>query len=225
MKEIIIVAVDGPAGSGKSSVSKEVAKKSDLKYIDSGALYRSVTWYFLSLYDEIPDNFQNDLDEIDIKQEFDRSLGDSKTFVNGKDISRLIRDEKITANIGIISDKVEVREYITKILRKWSSEESIIMDGRDIGSVVFPEADIKIYLDASVDIRASRRIKEYNDLGKKVDEKAIKKQIIQRDKQDMEREFGALRVAEGAIVLDTSNMNINEVTNKITEIILKFKEK
>ena len=220
MRNRIIVAVDGPAGSGKSSVSKEVAIQTGIKYIDSGAIYRSITWYFLENYDNFdPDfDFKKDLPRIDIEQKF-LNNGKSLTFVNGIDVSDLIRNETIAENIGIISDNVDIRNFVNNILRKWAEEESIIMDGRDIGTVVFPNADLKLYLDASVDIRAWRRAKEYQEMGKEVDENSIKKQIIHRDNQDKSRPFGALKKADDANYLDTSNMNKQEVIDRIKEMI------
>lgn len=216
----IITAVDGPAGSGKSSVSKEVAVKTGLMYIDSGAIYRAITWQMCRKFDtlspEIP--FKEHLGDLNIEQTF-HSDGTSSTFVKGKDVSQEIRSEMITKNIGVVSDNVDVRSFVTGLLRKWAGEKSIIMDGRDIGTVVFPDADLKIYLDASVDIRAERRIKEYQEMGKNVDEKGIKKQIILRDKQDKERPLGALRKADDAVVIDTSHMTIDEVIGEMAERI------
>lgn len=216
----IIVAVDGPAGSGKSSVSKEVAKCLGLKYIDSGAIYRSITWFLLQKHGSPLKRvkYSGELSSISISQEFTAD-GTSLTSVNGEDVSLKIRDESIARNIGVVSDDPEIRGYVNSILREWSGNESIIMDGRDIGTVVFPVANIKIYLDASVDVRAQRRFQEYNELGKTVDFEAIKNQIVLRDKEDNARPFGALQRAKDAIYLDTSGMSRKEVIKKIIEII------
>ncbi len=224
MEKRLVVAVDGPAGSGKSSVSREVARNNDLKYIDSGALYRSVTWYFLQQHNDLsPDiDFKAELNNIILRQEFNAD-GTADSYVNDRDVSNEIRNEKITGNIGVISDNLDVREYVNCILRKWAQVDSIIMDGRDIGTVVFPEADLKIYLDASVEIRTERRINEYREMGKNVDENDIKNKIIQRDNQDMSRIFGALKQAEDAIRIDTSPMSRQEVIDLIGEYIKKQK--
>ncbi|MFC1668911.1 (d)CMP kinase [Spirochaetota bacterium] len=220
MKKKIIIAIDGPAGSGKSSVAKEVAVKCALKYIDSGAIYRSITWYVLSLYKEITPEleYMGDLENVKIIQEF---MPDSttRTFLNDRDISELIRNEIINKNIGVISDHIGTRNYVNALLRKWSENESIIMDGRDIGSVVFPDADLKIFLDASVEVRSARRTKEYGEMGKKVDENGIKKQIIQRDKQDRSRSYGTLVQTDDAEYIDTSNMTKDEVIGKIESLV------
>jgi cytidylate kinase len=221
----ITVAVDGPAGSGKSSVSKKAAMQTGFKYIDSGALYRSVTLFFLERYPgglDVSIDFTSPLLEIDISQVFDAE-GRVTSFLNGRDVSALIRDERITANIGIVSDRVPVREYVNSLLRLWAEKESVIMDGRDIGTVVFPGAELKIYLDASVEIRAKRRIDEYKQMGKYLDENAVKNQIILRDNQDMNRSFGRLARAEGAVVIDTSDMTFSEVVDRIVGLIREYR--
>lgn len=220
MNDTVVVAIDGPAGSGKSSVSKNVAVDLGLTYIDSGALYRSITWYVLQRDSIITDDFHftPDIAGITLHQEFSRD-GMSLTTVNGKDVSALIRDEVIAKNIGVISDNRDVRNYINGLLRSWAERESIIMDGRDIGSIVFPDADLKIYLDASVDVRAERRMKEYREMGKNVDENQIKKQIILRDEQDKRRPFGALVQSDDAVYIDTSNMTMPQVVHRIEELI------
>jgi CMP/dCMP kinase len=220
----IVVAVDGPAGSGKSSVSRQAAVGLGLKYIDSGALYRSITWYVLERDGSVNNDFtfSPDIAGMKIRQEF-LPDGTSLTYVNGTDVTRLIRDEVIARNIGIISDNRDVRNIVNAMLREWTRQDSIIMDGRDIGSVVFPDADLKIYLDASVDVRAERRIKEYRELGKKVDENLIKKQIIQRDEQDSRRPFGALVRARDAVYIDTSNMRMDQVIDRIKELVLQIR--
>ena len=222
MSKRIIVAVDGPAGSGKSSVSRTVARELGLKYIDSGALYRSITWYALSKYDDISsmdeEAFLSALDDVTLTQTF-LNDGTSRSFLNSSDITDLIREERIAKNIGRISDRVAVRNRVNALLHKWAETESVIMDGRDIGSVVFPDADLKFYLDASVEVRAWRRVKEYRDRGKNVDEISIKNQIMRRDQEDMERPFGALKQSEDAIYIDTSGMVIEEVVSRLESII------
>ncbi|MBN2403772.1 MAG: (d)CMP kinase [Spirochaetes bacterium] len=219
----IIVAVDGPAGSGKSSISKEAAKQIGLKYIDSGAVYRAITWYLLQKYNTKlnPKEYINDLSDIAISQIFNID-GSCSSFINGLDISEEIRDIKIADNIGVVSDNIQIRNYVNKLLREWALENSIIMDGRDIGTVVFPDADIKIYLDASVDVRAHRRAVEYREKGKDVDIKDIKKQIALRDKQDLSRPFGCLKKSPDAVYIDTTKMTKNEVIQKVVNLISKL---
>ena len=218
-KKNITVAVDGPAGSGKSTACKKVALAKSLKYIDSGALYRSLTWYGLEKTGTVND-LESMLKDIEMKQIFTDD-GTCTTFVNGQNVSLFIRDEAIVKNIGTVSDNPNIRDFVNVLLRKWAESEPVIMDGRDIGTVVFPEADLKIYLDASADIRALRRIKEYRDMGKDVDENSIKKQIIRRDEEDRSREHGALIMAKDAVYCDTSFMTQDEVIVYIAEMIEK----
>ncbi len=222
----VVIAVDGPAGSGKSSVSRQVAVRCALKYIDSGALYRSITWYLLEKYGSLRkgEKYIADLSGISIVQRFDE-YGAAVTFVNGEDVSAKIRTESIAKSIGAVSDDPEIREFVNSLLRRWSENESIIMDGRDIGTVVFPSADLKIYLDASVDVRARRRFREYEDSGKNVDLNDIKNQIIQRDIEDQSRPVGALRRAENAVYLDTSGMDRDEVIDAVCDLIAPLLEK
>jgi cytidylate kinase len=219
----IVIAVDGPAGSGKSSVCKRVAADLGLQYIDSGAIYRAITWFFMDKYGD-PDKVENpvlSLRDVTFSQVFDSS-GKSRTFVNDKDVSLLIREESVAKNISIFSENSEVRDFVNAMLRSWASKESIIMDGRDIGTVVFPDADLKIYLDASVDVRTERRVKEYSDLGKNVDENYIRNQIIQRDDKDKSRQLAPLVKAWDAVYIDTSQLSFEEVVEKIKELIKRL---
>ncbi|HOQ12552.1 MAG: Cytidylate kinase [Spirochaetes bacterium ADurb.Bin218] len=223
MNKRIVIAVDGPAGSGKSSVCKRVAADLGLQYIDSGAIYRAITWFFMDKYGD-PDKVENpvlSLRDVTFSQVFDSS-GKSRTFVNDKDVSLLIREESVAKNISIFSENSEVRDFVNAMLRSWASKESIIMDGRDIGTVVFPDADLKIYLDASVDVRTERRVKEYSDLGKNVDENYIRNQIIQRDDKDKSRQLAPLVKAWDAVYIDTSQLSFEEVVEKIKELIKRL---
>ena len=219
-KNRYVVAVDGPAGSGKSSVCKRLAFEMGAKYIDSGAIYRAITWYFIDKYgDDLPEiDFSAQLNNINIVQIFEKN-GDVKTFLNDKDVSKVIREERIAGKISLFADNKKIRDYVTSLLRKWAWENFIIMDGRDIGSVVFPDADLKVFLDASVDVRAERRVKEYTELGKNVDENLIKNQIIKRGYRDENREFGPLKKCGDSVYLDTSNMAFNDVIVKMMELI------
>ena len=225
IKDKIVVAVDGPAGSGKSSVCKKTAIDLGMKYIDSGAIYRAITWYFMNNYKnfrELSDPVTK-LEGVNIKQIFEQD-GNARTFVNDKDVSLLIREEGVARNISYFSDNSRIRDFVNILLRKWAGESSIIMDGRDIGTVVFPDADLKIYLDASVEVRTSRRVKEYSELGKNVDEKSIRNQIILRDSNDKNREVAPLKKADGAFYLDTSEMKFDDVVEKLKELISKVND-
>ncbi len=216
----IVVAVDGPAGSGKSSVSREAARRLGMRYIDSGAIYRAVTHYLLGRLGSLEKgkSYSGFLDDLEIGQSFGPD-GSVRTTVNGLDVSRAIRDETIARNIGIVSDDPGVRNYVNALLRSWSARESLIMDGRDIGTVVFPDAAVKIYLDASAEVRSLRRAAEYREMGKTVDVNEIRNQIIRRDQEDTSRPFGRLQKAEGSFYLDTSSMEKEEVIERIIALI------
>lgn len=220
MRKNIVVAVDGPAGSGKSSVSKEVAKRAGLQYIDSGALYRAITLYVLK---HCGKHFTQDevcrlLDDIRLQQVFNED-GSCTTYCNGVDVSEKIRNETVATHIGKISDIVAVREYVNALMRDWAKDHSIIVDGRDIGTIVFPDADIKIYLDATVEERALRRAKEYAQKGKNIDVNELKVQIARRDQQDMNRPYGALKKANDAVYMDTSSMTQQEVIDFMYSLV------
>lgn len=216
----MVIAVDGPAGSGKSSVAREVALRMGLKYVDSGALYRAVTLYALRVKGEITNDldYSSIVDDITLEQRYNED-GTCTTFLNGEDVSDDIRTEEIAANIGIISDQRIVRDFVNNYIRSWAADYSIIIDGRDIGTVVFPDATLKVFLDASVDERTRRRANEYNEMGKEVDVKSIKSQIILRDDQDKNRPYGALIMAEDARYLDTSNHSREEVVTILCDMI------
>ena len=144
-----------------------------------------------------------------------------RTSVNGLDVSRAIRDEAIARGIGAVSDDPSVRNFVNELLRSWSARESLIMDGRDIGTVVFPDATVKIYLDASVEVRSIRRVAEYREMGKTVDVNEIRNQIIRRDQEDTARPFGRLQKAEGSFYIDTSSMEKDEVIERMIGLIAK----
>jgi len=216
----ITVAVDGPAGSGKSSVCRKAAVDLGIQYIDSGAIYRAITWFFMKNYPDFVklEEPVEKLSGVEIFQVFG-SDGNARTYVNGEDVSLLIREESVARNISSFSDNKKIRDFVNSLLRRWAGQNSIIMDGRDIGTIVFPDADLKIYLDASVDVRTARRVKEYSDLGKNVDEKSIRNQIIQRDFNDKSREFAPLKIADDALYIDTSGMSFGEVVDKLKGLI------
>jgi cytidylate kinase len=220
----ITVAVDGPAGSGKSTVARDVASRFGLLYLDSGALYRAITWYVYVNWDilEKAPEVETILPEIELRQVYgdDNSC---RTYVNGRDVSGEIRNEEITRRIGEVSDSRPVRDFVNSQLRSWSGEESIIMDGRDIGTVVFPDADLKVYLDASVEERTRRRLNEYREKGKNLDENLIRNQIIRRDEQDRSRPYGALKKADDAIYIDSSHLSREEVIDRISTYIHRFR--
>ncbi|MEG0284365.1 MAG: (d)CMP kinase [Erysipelotrichales bacterium] len=211
-----IIAIDGPAASGKSTVAKQVAQKLGYKYIDSGAMYRCLTLYALD--NEIPINdIVNHLDKIKI--EFGSNL---EVYMNDVDVSEDIRSLRVTKNVASLAAIKEVREYLVAMQQGYGKDKGIVMDGRDIGSVVFKDAKVKIYQIASVEARAQRRYEEDKRQGRLSSLEEIKADIEQRDYEDINREVTPLVKAEDAIELDTSNMSVAQSVDAVIEI---FNEK
>lgn len=213
------VAIDGPAGAGKSSIAKAVSKKLGFVYIDTGAMYRAVGVYAIENGIEIKaENFTDEvLDKIKIDIKYED--GTQKIYLLGEDVSERIReaDASIAAsNVAVIP---AVRLKLVELQRALSEKTSVIMDGRDIGTYVLPDAEVKIFLTASSDVRAKRRLLEMKEKGMEADFETVKRDIEYRDKNDSEREFAPLRRAEDAILVDSSDMTIEQVIERITEII------
>ncbi len=213
MKKIII-AIDGPAGSGKSTTAKIVAEKLGYIYIDTGAMYRAVTLACIEQNIEINDNELNKIvDNINI--ELKQSNLGQRTFLNGRDVSDDIRRPDVTKLVSPVSAMSYVREKMVEQQREIGKNGGVVMDGRDIGTVVFPQAELKIYLVASIEARAERRLLELKQKGFNTTVEEIMKQISDRDHYDSNREISPLRKASDAIEIDTSNITIEEQTSKI----------
>ena len=204
-----IIALDGPSGSGKSTIANLLANKLKISYLNTGSMYRALTLYFL-------ENNIKKSDNIDIKilKKINIDINEDKVFLNGKDISQEIRDKEVTENVSWVSSIPIVREYLVEMQRNISKNKSIILDGRDIGTVVFPDAKYKFYLDASSLVRAKRRF-EQNEIDKSFEE--IKKDIEKRDYLDSHREISPLKKAEDAIEIDSSDLTIDQTIEKILE--------
>ena len=209
------IAVDGPAGAGKSSIAKIVAQKLGLEYIDSGAIYRALAKKILDSNIKIEDyaSIKNTLESTSIE------LVDGDVFIDGVNFMPFIRSSEVTAVVSPFSAQIEVREKVNSFLNSYSQNKSVIMDGRDIGSVVFPNAEYKFYLDASVEERARRRLAEIK-YSSSLEE--IKEAISKRDYNDEHREVGALKRVEDAIYIDTTDMSMEQVVNKILFNIKSF---
>jgi cytidylate kinase len=201
-----IIAVDGPAGAGKSTVSKLVAKKLGYTYIDTGAMYRAVALKSSHSNKDLTDIINDIQIELDDK---------ARVFLDGVEVTKEIRTPEISKLASDVSKFGFVRKKLTELQRKMAERGAVIMDGRDIGTQVLPNADLKIFLTASIDERARRRFEELQAKGQSVNLDAIKNEIALRDKQDSEREIAPLKQAEDAVLIDSTNLQINEVVEKI----------
>ena len=214
----IVVAIDGPAGAGKSTIAKLVAEKLGYAYIDTGAMYRSVAWKFLQTGKDFDEDLISTLAKTMVI-EFKPEASVNRVFVDGAEVTEAIRSTEVTANVSRVAAIGAVREAMVAQQRRMGESGGVLMDGRDIGTVVFPNAQLKIFLTASVEERALRRYKELMAKGQDVDLAQLKEDIASRDKQDSERAISPLRQAEDALLLDTSHMNIEQVTAKILHLV------
>ena len=221
----ISVAVDGPAGSGKSTITKMVAKDLGYNYVDTGAMYRALTYNFLK-------NNLTELNEVKIdlllnKVKFEVKFIDriQYVFVNGEDVSEKIRTAEVSKFTSLFAKSPAVREFLIDTQRNLAMSNNIIMDGRDIASVVLPNADVKIFLTASVEERARRRVLDFERQGiVDIDFDKVKADIAARDYQDENRDIAPLVKVDDAVLIDTTNLTITEVVEKMTELIKKAEE-
>lgn len=202
----MIIALDGPAGSGKSTIAKELAKDLQVEYLDTGAMYRAMTLFLLRNNVELTDGeaVANAIKDVII------NVDGKETFLNDENVSKQIRSEDINQNISVVAANGAVRDILVKSQRLIGESKDMILDGRDIGTVVFPNADYKFYIDASSDVRAKRRVNQNKRLGINESFETIKASIENRDEMDRNREIGPLKCADDAIVIDTSNINLKQ---------------
>ncbi len=215
----IAVAVDGPAGSGKSTVAKLIAKNMNIVYIDTGAMYRTVGLYCIEngIDTENEKAVESVLDNI--KMDIKANIDGQTIFLNGEDVTLKVRTQEAGKAASHVAAILAVREKLVEIQRNMAKGTSVIMDGRDIGTNVLPNAEVKIFLNASVEERAIRRVGELKALGENPDFDEVKEKIKKRDYNDINREHNPLKKADDAIEIDTTGMTINEVTEKISNII------
>lgn len=215
----MIVAVDGPAGSGKGTITKLVAEKLGLVYIDTGALYRCITLYMIrnDINLEDTEKIQKMLKNVNIELKKEENI--DKVYLNGEDVSIKIRENAVNELVSPVSTIGIIRENITDLSRKIAEGKKVIMEGRDIGTNVFPNAKIKIYLDATPEERANRRLKQNEEKGINISYKEILENVKYRDYTDSHRELSPLKQAEDAIYIDSTNMTIEQVAEKIINII------
>ena len=214
------IAIDGPAGAGKSSIAKALSKRLGYIYIDTGAMYRAVALFFLenNVADGTDSRIESLLDKLEISIKYED--GAQKVILNGEDVTGKLRLEEIGKLASKFSAIGSVREKLVALQRKLAQKENVVMDGRDIGTVVLPNADLKIYLSASSKVRAKRRYRELLEKGQTdLDINDIEDEIIKRDEADMNREISPLKQADDAYYLDSSDMTLEEVVSKILSMV------
>ena len=222
MAKTYAIAIDGPAGAGKSTMAKRLAKELGYHYVDTGAIYRTVA-YFLDLWGISPkdiDGVSRYIDELTINIEYDED-GVQHMIMNGMDVTGEIRTQDISQKASLVSAHAIVRDMLLDMQRDVAKQYNVIMDGRDIGSVVLPKADVKIFLTASAEVRAKRRTEELLAKGQKANYEQILKEIQQRDYQDTHREVAPLKMCRDSIKLDTSDMDIDQVIAEMKAVIGK----
>ena len=215
---VINIAIDGPAGAGKSTIAKQVAKELSYIYVDTGAMYRAMALYLIKCGIKADDTagIETACQNADITIEY--VDGEQQVVLNGENVTPYIRTEEVGNMASASSVNGKVREKLVALQQKLASEKSVVMDGRDIGSVVLPDAKVKIYLTASSRTRAQRRYDELTAKGITCDLDKIAAEIIERDHRDMNREISPLKQAEDAVLVDSSDMTIDEVKNRILSI-------
>lgn len=217
----IIISIDGHSSTGKSTVAKQMAAELGYAYIDSGAMYRSVTLYAIEqgLIKEnilLKEALLKALPEIKINFSWDKGV--NKTLLNGRDVSELIRSMEISESVSLVATLPEVRAKMVEIQRSFGVKGGVVMDGRDIGSVVFPEAELKLFMTASAEVRAQRRYAELLASGQEVSYQAVLDNLQSRDTMDSQRAVSPLIVPEGAIIIDNSEMNPSDQFNMILQL-------
>lgn len=218
MKKRIVIAIDGPSSAGKGTVAKIVAQKLGFSYLDTGAMYRCVALTLKN--NEVDINDESEISEILNNTKIKLSSDNNKSLkveLNGKDVSKEIRTPEISRLSSDIATKLSVRSFLTKLQREFAQNSNIVAEGRDMGTQVFPDADVKFFIDASVEVRTNRRYLQLQQAGIKTDIKNLRKDIENRDYQDKNREIAPLHPAINAVIIDTTNLEIDQVV----DIILK----
>lgn len=228
LKTVMIIAIDGPAGAGKSTIARKLARDLNIAYIDSGAMYRTLTLFAVGQFGEsevessvgkVTEYFEANPHELKVEWEGETQ----RMFLGEKDVTGLIRSPEITSKIKYIATHAGCRAVVDKKMRSLSVHNSFVVDGRDIGTYVFPDARNKFYLDASAQIRAERRALESNIPLTGESFEKLKQEIIDRDRGDMEREIAPLKRADDATYIDTSDMNIDEVVDKVRSYLTDWR--
>lgn len=215
---ITSIAIDGPAGAGKSTIAKLIAKKKGFIYVDTGAMYRAMALYFFEKGISADDHerMADAIKDVEITISYEN--GEQVVWLNGRNVNGLIRTEEVSRMASKSSTNGAVRKKLVELQQTLAKKESVVMDGRDIGTCVLPNADVKVYLTASSRVRAVRRYEELRAKGEECDLDVIEKDIIDRDYQDMHRELSPLKQAEDAVLIDSSDMTIEEAADAIERL-------
>ena len=214
------VAIDGPAGAGKSTIAKRVAKEKGYIYVDTGAMYRALAVYFLDkkINPENLDAIAEACEGAEVKIQYEQ--GEQQVYLNGENITSRLRKEEVGNMASKVSAVPEVRAHLLNLQKELARTQDVVMDGRDIGTCVLPEADVKIFLTADAHVRALRRYEEFTAKGIDCTLENVEREVIERDERDMNRAIAPLKQAEDAVRVDTSQMNIDEVVNCLRQLIL-----
>ena len=212
----INIALDGPAAAGKSTIARQVASKLSMIYVDTGAMYRAITYKYLK--QDAPEDFQNLINHTSSELTYNPSKG-QRIILDNEDVTDYLRENDVTQHVSYVASKEPVRTYAVQKQKELAIKKGIVMDGRDIGTIVLPDAELKVYMIASVDERAERRQKENELRGIPSTLNQLKKEIEERDHYDMNRDISPLRKAEDAITVDTTSKTIEDVTEEILKLV------
>jgi cytidylate kinase len=217
---LINIALDGPAAAGKSTIAKQVASQLSMIYVDTGAMYRAITYKYLRTNQT--EDFEALIKDTTLELTYDETKG-QRVILDNEDVTDYLRENDVTNNVSYVASKEPVRSFAVKKQKDLAAQKGIVMDGRDIGTVVLPNAELKVYMIASVEERAERRQKENELRGIESNLEQLKVEIEQRDQYDMNREISPLRKADDAITLDTTGKSIETVTNEILDMVNQIK--
>lgn len=214
--DLINIALDGPAAAGKSTIARQVASKLSMIYVDTGAMYRAITYKYLQ--NDKPEDFKTLVNQTTLELTYDKSKG-QRILLDNQDVTDFLRENDVTQNVSYVASKEPVRTFAVEKQKDLAAKKGIVMDGRDIGTVVLPDAELKVFMLASVEERAERRQKENEQRGIPSTLSQLKKEIEERDHYDMNRDISPLKKADDAVTVDTTGKTIEEVTEEIMTLV------
>lgn len=214
--DLINIALDGPAAAGKSTIARQVASKLSMIYVDTGAMYRTITYKYLQ--NDKPEDFKTLVNQTTLELTYDKSKG-QRILLDNQDVTDFLRENDVTQNVSYVASKEPVRTFAVEKQKDLAAKKGIVMDGRDIGTVVLPDAELKVFMIASVEERAERRQKENEQRGIPSTLSQLKKEIEERDHYDMNRDISPLKKADDAVTVDTTGKTIEEVTEEIMTLV------